>query len=267
MTNCPYLNSKIPAKLEINSNEIIAYAFREHDWVIKPGKVRRTWIDDIDKGHAYNCLPVSIASQYGWIVYSPLSASIRWNGKKEIQDVKVRTHDDSSEKERRAISSHFGSGTFTFTVPFIFRTPPNIQLMVRGVANHVYDNITPLEGVIETAWLSFTFTLNFRINHPNETVEIRKNEPLVMIHPVSIDFIEQFELKEKPLIEQEDLSDEFQKYAKERDDFHEMIKKGTNPTKIQSHYFQGKTINCKKVEEVDSDFKHRNKIKLKGKIE
>ena len=60
----------------------------------------------------------------------------------------------------RFVISHFGSGVLTFHAGYLFRTPPGWAVWARGAPNTVKDGIVPLDGLVETDWLPFTFTMN-----------------------------------------------------------------------------------------------------------
>ena len=70
-----------------------------------------------------------------------------------------------------AIKSQFGAGIVTFSPPWLFRTPPGWDLYLKGPSNRWKPNCVPLEGVIETWWLNYTFTLNWKLVQPG-TVRI-----------------------------------------------------------------------------------------------
>ena len=44
------------------------------------------------------------------------------------------------------MSSHFGYGILTWTLPYLFRTPPDWNLLARGPSNLPKDGIQALEG-------------------------------------------------------------------------------------------------------------------------
>jgi hypothetical protein len=54
-------------------------------------------------------------------------------------------------------TSHFGNEILTWTTPYLFRTPPAINLQVRGPANHPKDGMIALEDIVETDWAMATF--------------------------------------------------------------------------------------------------------------
>jgi hypothetical protein len=82
-----------------------------------------------------------------------------------------------------SIKSQFGSGIVTFSPPWLFRTSPGWDLYVKGPSNRWKSNCVPLEGVVETWWLNYTFTLNWKLVEPG-TVQFAKGESLAHLLPV-----------------------------------------------------------------------------------
>jgi hypothetical protein len=82
-----------------------------------------------------------------------------------------------------AIKSQFGAGIVTFSPPWLFRTPHGWDLYVKGPSNRWKANCVPLEGVIETWWLNYTFTVNWKLIEPG-TVFFAQGESLGQLVPV-----------------------------------------------------------------------------------
>jgi hypothetical protein len=133
----------------------------------------------------YHCLPLQLANQVGWCVLCPEDFSVIWNGRPDPSSLTVGGC--------RSIISYFGHGIFTYTPPFVFRTPPGINLLVKAVPNLPKDGVCPLEGFIEMDNLKGSFTFNFRITRPAECISYKKGEPLAQILPYPRGWIETFE--------------------------------------------------------------------------
>ena len=54
-----------------------------------------------------------------------------------------------------------------YLLPFILKTPEPWCIWARGYPNHYKENISFLEGIVETYWLHSTFTYNIRIIEKN----------------------------------------------------------------------------------------------------
>ena len=146
-----------------------------------PGRSDRQWMDATDKRFAYRCLPLSIANSMGWEIVTPSRVIAEWNGKPGFSDIAI-TVDDRWAHDRLACS-HFGHGILTFHTGYLFRTEPGIAIWARGAPNWPKDGVAPLDGIIETDWLNFTFTMNWQFTRPG-CVVFEKDEPFCFITPI-----------------------------------------------------------------------------------
>jgi hypothetical protein len=149
--------------------------------------------------HFYKCLPLSIANMQGFAFSSPFSFEVFWNGENNLDSIFFKVYNDSGiqnfEKMNHVtVSSHFGHGIFTMDFPLMLKTPPNVNLMTIAPPNYPLPGISPMSGVVETDNLSFTFTLNFKIDLPNTLIKIEKNYPLMGIIPIPRYYCDSFEL-------------------------------------------------------------------------
>lgn len=161
-------------------------------WQLRPGPARRHWMD-LSK-HAYHCLPLVIANQWGWQILCPTDVTVTWNGYPNREDLRV----DVAPQYRPAVKSQFGWGIVTFTPPWLFRTPPGWDLYLKGPSNRWKPNCTALDGVIETWWLNYTFTINWKLMEPG-TVFFAKGESLGQLVPVPHATFENSEAIEAPI--------------------------------------------------------------------
>ena len=146
-------------------------------WAIRPSPQRRQWMNE--NPHAYHCLPLVIANQWGWQVLCPTDVEVTWDGSPGPGGLQVAV----DPRYANAIKSQFGSGIVTFSPPWLFRTSPGWDLYVKGPSNRWKVNCVPLEGVVETWWLNYTFTLNWKVVEPG-TVVFAKGESLAQLLPV-----------------------------------------------------------------------------------
>ncbi len=206
----------MPAK---RKPRLIAYELHsQDDMPIEPAPSDRAWMDQSANRYAYRCLPLVIANQAGWVIRSPADFSVRWNGGPRIADLKVRLPRD---KQETRILSHFGEGIFTFTIPYLFRTPRGINLWVKGPANHIKDGVQPLEGIVETDWNETTFTMNWKMTRKNHTVRFEQGEPICMLVPVPRGLAESLEPIRQPVQASPKLAHAYAKWKDSRSVFNE----------------------------------------------
>jgi hypothetical protein len=165
----------LPA-LSFKALRLIPHGWGE-GWQLRPSPPRRQWMDEIT--HSYKCLPLVIANQWGWQILCPTDVRVTWDGTPGLAGLRVEV----APQFVPAIKSQFGAGIVTFSPPWLFRTPPGWDLYLKGPSNRWKPNCTPLEGIIETWWLNYTFTLNWKRVEPG-TVVFAKGESLGQLIPV-----------------------------------------------------------------------------------
>jgi hypothetical protein len=146
-------------------------------WGLRPSPARRHWMTE--NPHAYKCLPLVVANQWGWQVLCPTEVRVTWDGSPGREGLRVAVDPQYAV----AVKSQFGSGIVTFSPPWLFRTPPGWDLYAKGPGNRWKPNCVPLEGVIETWWLNYTFTLNWKLVQPG-SVTFARGESLGQLVPV-----------------------------------------------------------------------------------
>lgn len=142
---------------------------------IPPAAIQRDWMDATTQRFAYRCTPMAIANASGWELRCPFDFEAAWDGTNSLEAITVVTSASRTNVER-LVASHFGHGVLTFHIGWLFRRPPGWALWVRGNPNQLKDGIIPLDGLVETDWLPFTFSMNWRFTRPGR-VCFKKDEP------------------------------------------------------------------------------------------
>lgn len=158
---------------------LTCYAVDPHPPEMVPARAPRDWMDATDQRYAYRCIPLSMANASGWELLTPAAFEVTWSGGSGPGAISIRAQADR-ERVERLVTSHFGHGVLTFHVGYLFRTSPGWALWVRGSPNSSRRNIVPLDGLVETDWLDFPFTMNWRFTRPS-TVRFEAGEPFCFI--------------------------------------------------------------------------------------
>lgn len=235
--------------------KIIAYQTNDAlGWELDVAPKTRSWMDETPNQFAYRCLPMTIANQAGWVIRCPVSFSVRWNGRASHEKSLKFKFAEDAERYSNQILSNFGGGIVTFAIPWLFRTEPGVSLTARGLPNEPKFNCTPLEGVVETDWSPFTFTMNWKIQLPWASVKFHKGEPICFLQPSDLSLIESMvpvrkDIGEMPLLEQE-----HEEWAAERKNFNSCPHRNND---WQKHYFKGQRF--RKRAKIET---HRTKIAI-----
>lgn len=219
---------------------LVAYSAWGFGVEIVPGWPKRDWMDATAFGFAYQCLPMTLANQSGWFVLAPHGAVAEWNGGMAPADLTVIVAD--SPPVVHSISK-VGSGILTWTIPYLFRTPPGWNLLCRGPANYIKDGLCPLEGLVETDWSLASFSMNWKLTRPGR-VEFRAAEPVAMLVPQRRGDLEEFSASRKTLDSDPALAEGYRTWITSRQEFLAAQQSGDPETikrKYQKHYFKGET--------------------------
>lgn len=149
-------------------------------------------------------------------------------------------HQDKSTAHPFA-KSHFATGIVTFDTGWLFKTSPGDHLWAMGPTNDPKDGIAPLSGLIETDWLPYTFTMNWKMTRPG-VVRFEKNEPFCFLTPARISDIADCHPVEKVLADDAELQAQMAEWTAERDAL--MVRFHANDPETMKHpwgrrYFKG----------------------------
>jgi Family of unknown function (DUF6065) len=148
---------------------------------IVPASPDRDWMNITTRGWANRCLPLRIANEAGWFILNDSEFEVEWDGELGMNCL----HFSFPQPPMGMIPFNMvGYGIVSWVPPYLFRTPDSINLWVRGPANAPKDGITALEGLVETDWLPYTFTINWKITRPGVKIRFDKGEPICFLTPV-----------------------------------------------------------------------------------
>jgi hypothetical protein len=219
---------------------LIAYAVHNTAMRIEPASVDRKWMNETMAGFANRCLPLRIANQSGWVILNDCKFQVLWAGGPTQSDLAIRPYcrGDHDEPPMR-IGSHFGHGIVTWTIPFLFRTPPGYNLYVRGPSNYCKDGICPLDAIVETDWAVATFTMNWKVTRPGVPIMFDEGEPICMVFPVRRGELENFTPEIRDIAENPDLQFRYGQWAEGRARFNHELELGSRDL-WQKDYYAGR---------------------------
>jgi hypothetical protein len=243
--------------------ELLCYKLYPNVPKIVPASLNRDWMDASPARFAYRCLPLMIANSYGWDILSPCTFEAEWSGQPELEAIQLRFLDEP-HRFKRWVASHFGSGILTFSLGYLFRTPPGWNLFCTGSLNRPKHGIAPLTGVVETDWSPFTFTMNWKMTAPG-IVTFEKDEPICTIFPVQQNVLEQVRPEIRLIDTDPKLQAECETWSKSRADFQTKLNNNDPETVRQAwqkHYFRGE--NMSREVSVPS---HKTRMRLQPPVE
>lgn len=216
---------------------LVAYRIKRGGPRIEVAAPSRRWMDETSVGFANRCLPLRIANQAGWFILNHEQIEAVWDGRSGVNCITLT----KGTMDERFLSSHFGHGILTWKIPYLFRTPPDYNLYVRGPANWCKDGATPLDGIVETDWAVSTFTMNWKITRPGVPIRFEKGEPICMIFPIARGEIERFAPEIRAISENPELEAQFSEWKQSREEANRQLRQSGSTRFWQKHYYLGKT--------------------------
>jgi hypothetical protein len=162
--------------------------------------------------YANRCLPLLAGNEFGWCLLNERRCTVEWSGDDDLAGLRV--HYESAPPAGRA-ESNFGYGVVTFRVPYLFRTPPGWDLLVRGPTNSPKDGVVALDAVVETDWSPATFTMNWKLTRPG-TIVFEAGEPICMLVPQRRHDLESFDGEVRAIASDEQVASEWEAFEHNR---------------------------------------------------
>jgi hypothetical protein len=226
-------------QLEIGAPELTCYPLWPDGPKLTPGRSDRTWMDMTSERFAYRCIPLAIANASGWELAVPFAFQAAWYGGDDMSAIQIRAND---QRVRHYVTSHFGSGVLTFHTGWLFRTSPGWAVWTRGAPNTVKDGIVPLDGLVETDWLPFPFTMNWKFTRPG-VVKFEAGEPFCFITLAPHGLMDAVQPTVRTLESDPKLKAAYEDWNASRSDFSKRLaarEEGAMAEKWQRTYVQGR---------------------------
>lgn len=219
--------------------KITAYQIGKDPMEIRPANPNRKWMDESINKNPYRCLPLLMANSFGWELISKGEFVAEWEGDQKTDGIKLTNISGSCFP-----TSHFGEGILTWHTGYLFRTEFPYGLYVTGSPNEPIHNIVCLSGIVETHWLPFPFTMNWKFTAPG-SIHIKKDQVIAHIFPIKIDIFEETSAE----ITSIDADQELKKQCRDWTESRKQFNAGPRTNKDwQKNYFKGVGLNGEKVE-------------------
>jgi hypothetical protein len=235
-------------------------AYKTYDYKCQrlvPAPRTREWMDKTPGAFAYHCLPLVMANSLGWYLINDVPCEMEWDGTEPAAGLKVWPTEPLTKIEEWMLpTSHFGSGVLTFHAEYMFVTERRTCLITKGPANYPKHGIAPLEGVIETDWLPYPFTVNWKMTAPHTRVRFERGEPIAQIFPWPLDMLDDVEPEILMLQENPELFAKYEDYRKKRGVFNEKFK--SDGKKRQKYYVRGEdSLGNRYLEQHKTDWRQK----------
>jgi len=149
---------------------------------IRQASVRRDWMDETYKKHAYKCLPLTEANVNGWEVLLQHDVVVQYDGGPTVPRIlegHTKTFEIDGHSYERDIVMPSIVGIMSFCVGWKFATPPGVATWITGSPNYFVDGAVPLTGHIPSDWWPDEFNMNWKITKIGEPVVFPAGMPFM----------------------------------------------------------------------------------------
>jgi hypothetical protein len=243
--------------------KITFYALQPTPPALRAAQPTRAWMDATPDRHAYRCLPLAIANSHGYEILAPCGFEVTWNGGALARDLTVRATEEFPRFGHFA-RSHFADGVVTLHIGYLVRTEPGWHTLATGPLNAGKDGITALSGVIETDWLPYTFTMNWRMTRAG-SVRFERDEPICLVFPVRAHAVAKARAEIRDIADDPELRGEMDAWAARRAEFMTRFEAGDADAlkeAWQRYYFKGQYPDGAPAER-----EHVNKLRLAAPVD
>lgn len=175
---------------------------------IKQSRIRRDWMDETYKNHAYNCLPLTSANVNGWEIVLPQDVVVEWSGYNEPPKVL-----EGEFFMGRPLVVPSIIGIISFTTGWAINTEDGYDLWVSGSPNYFVDGAVPLTATIPSSWWPDEFNMNWKITKSNTPVIFKKGTPYMFFNIFPNNLLSQCDFIVENLWDKKELMESRQKYG------------------------------------------------------
>jgi hypothetical protein len=209
-----------PSPLALGPPELTCFKIWPSPPELVPARAERAWMDQTRERYAYRCIPLALANASGWEISLPYAFEAAWYGGDELNTVQFRCADPRIKSH---VTSHFGHGVITFHTGWLFRTSPGWAVWARGAPNTVKEGIAPLDGLVESDWLPFPFTMNWKFTRPG-VVRFEAGEPFCFITLTPLGLLDDVQPKLASLDDDPKLKAAYEQWSASRADLSQRLR-------------------------------------------
>jgi hypothetical protein len=141
---------------------------------IRQSRLKRDWMDETYRKHAYKCMPMSSANVSGWELVLQQDVVVKWDGTNTPPKVL-----EGEFLNGRPVVIPSIIGIISFATGWAINTEEGYDTWVTGSPNYFVDGAVPLSATIPSYWWPDEFNMNWKITKVNEPVVFKAGEPFM----------------------------------------------------------------------------------------
>ncbi len=141
---------------------------------IVQSRLKRDWMDETYKKHAYQCMPMTVANVLGWEIQMQEDLVVKWEGGNTVP--KILSGEVASNGRRQATSSIIGM--ISIHMGWIINTEPGVETWFSPSPSYFIDGAVGLSATVPSWWWPDEVQMNWKITKVNEEVVFPAGSPM-----------------------------------------------------------------------------------------
>lgn len=179
---------------------------------VRQSRLKRDWMDNTYKKHAYHCMPMTVANVYGWEMVLENDVVVKWSGGNTVPEIVAGAVAPSG----RTVASASIIGMVSFHMGWVISTEKNISCWFSGSPNYVIEGAFPLTATVPTWWWPDEFQMNWMITKPGEEIVFKAGTPFCFFFPYNDEVVPSIEVEIADLYDDKDLVESRIRYNNEK---------------------------------------------------
>ena len=141
--------------------------------VIQQSRLKRDWMDETYKKHAYQCMPMTVANVMGWEFQIEEDLVVVWDGGNSVPKI----ISGGTTKSGRMQANASIVGMVSINLGWVPKTEEGISTWITGSPNYFLDGASPLTATIPSWWWPDEVQMNWKITKVGEPVTFPAGSP------------------------------------------------------------------------------------------
>ena len=175
---------------------------------IRQSRIRRDWMDETYKKHAYQCMPMSVANVLGWELVLSEDVVVQWDGGNHVP--KILSGEFSKNGFKQVHCSIIGM--VSFAMGWVVRTEDNYSTWFSGSPNFIKEDAQALSATVPTFWWPDEVQMNWKINKIGTPVTFKAGDPFCFFNVYNNTVMPDVNVSVSNLWEDKELMEQRMKY-------------------------------------------------------
>lgn len=151
--------------------------------IVKPGSVKRDFLDDTWKRHGYHCQPLTTSNLHGWDFYLYQDLEVVWDGISDTESKHVQiVSGNVLPNGIHAAETATANATIAFNLHSYIETDPDHYLLLSGPPNVFVPGAKPMSALVRSDWYNYSsIQFCWQLTTPNRIIKFKKEEPFLRI--------------------------------------------------------------------------------------